>query len=79
MSLALSIIGSLFILAAVLTTDSIRRDKATALLAIGAAAALGKNLLDHNLFWAGVAATGLVLLTGATISYSRDEQKAGEE
>ena len=79
MELALIVIASLFLIASFIANGRIARDKVTALMAIGAAAALAKNLLTDNMFWAGVAATGLVLLTGATVSYSREIRKAKTE
>lgn len=73
--LALSVTTTIFIVGALVTSRRIARAKVTALLAIGAAAALAENLLAHNMFWAGVAAMGLVLLTGATAIYSREDSK----
>jgi hypothetical protein len=79
LDLALSVIASLFIAAALIGHGRIARAKATALLAIGAAGALAKNLLNDNLIWAGIAGAGLLLLTAATVSYSLKDQQAGEK
>ncbi|MEU7435644.1 hypothetical protein AB0B07_33125 [Streptomyces sioyaensis] len=77
-TLAFSVIGSLFIIAGIFGSGRIARHKVTGLVAIGAAFALARNVLDHNQFWSGVAALGLVLLAGATVSYYREARKAGD-
>ncbi|MFI1161388.1 hypothetical protein [Streptomyces sioyaensis] len=74
-ALALSVICGLFIIAGIFGSGRLARHKVTALMAIGAAFALARNVLDHNQVWSGVAALGLILLAGATVSYYREARK----
>ncbi|MFI7096726.1 hypothetical protein [Streptomyces lydicus] len=77
MNLILAAIGSLFIAAGLLSVRHIPRHKSTGLSAIGAGFQLAYNVAAHNQFWAGVAATGLIALTTAAVSYYREDRKTG--
>lgn len=77
MVIALAAIGSLLIAASLFLAGRTNRWKATALTAVGAAFILTYNIVAGHQFWVGVAALGVTLLAGATVSYYREDRRTG--